>query len=148
MLRNRSRAVKRQSVMADHNSVPASKSKQTTSNSCFFGSPRFFNGFLSKGVISFEPVKEPASVLGFPRLSSFGTPFGYYDWNTVESPRAYSENKQFRIENTKIGLALMNEEKSLDHNLESPKPNSSRRICSPFTLLCIFEYVYCNLLFN
>ena len=115
MLRNRSRAVTKQSLMADHNSVPASKSKQTASNSSFFGSPRFFNRFFPKGVTNFEPVKKPASVLGSPRISNFGSSFGYYD-NMIKSPRAGCENKEISTENMKIGLALINDEKSLDQN--------------------------------
>lgn len=131
MLRNRSRAVTKQSLMADHNSVPASKPKQTTPISSFLGSPRFFNGFFSKGVTSFEPVNKPTLLLESPRISNFGNPFGYYDRNMVKSPRAATENKQFTIENTKIGLALinsLNDEKSPDHSLNSTKTNSCTRV--------------------
>lgn len=130
MLRNRSRAVTKQSLMADHNSVPASKPKQTTPISSFLGSPRFFNGFFSKGVTSFEPVNKPTSMLESPRISNFGTPFGFYDRNTVKSPGAATENKQFAVDDTKIGLALinsLNDEKSPDHNKKFSRQNSCTR---------------------
>lgn len=128
MLRNRSRAVTKQSLMADHNSVPATKPKPISS---FFGSPRFFNGFFSKGVTSFEPVNKPTSMLESPRISYFGSPFGYYDRNMAKSPRSATENKPFTNENAKIGLAFinsMNDEKSVDHNLNSTKPKLKIRI--------------------
>lgn len=131
MLRSRSRTVTtKQSLMADHNSVPSSKPKQTTPISSFFGSPRFFNGYFSKGVTNFEPVTKPTSIFDSPRISSFGTPFGYYDQNMIKSPRAATENKQFS-ENTKNGLALinsLNDEKSPDHNLNFTKPNCCTRV--------------------
>ncbi|KAL8100794.1 hypothetical protein AgCh_032875 [Apium graveolens] len=127
MLRNRSRAVTKQSLMADHNSVPASKPKQTTPISSFFGSPRFFNGFFSKGVTSFEPVNKPTLMLESPRFSNFGTPFGFYDRNTVKCPRAATENKQFMIEDTKIGLALINDDQSSDHYKKFSRQNSCTR---------------------
>lgn len=65
-----------------------------------------------------------------PRISNFGTPFDYYDRNMIKSPKAATENKQFTVENTKTGLAIINsldDEKSLDHNINSSRPNSCTR---------------------
>lgn len=134
MLRNRSRNLTtKQSLMADHNSVPSPRSNQTKRISSFFGSPRFFNGFFSKGssnISDAETVMSPTSILlDSKTVSNFGNPFGYYyDQNMSRSQKTSStENKHFneKLDSKGICVALIdstNDEKNHDSsNFTKPK---------------------------
>lgn len=132
MLRNRSRTVtSKPSLMADHNSVPSPRPNQTTPVSSFFGSPRFLNGFFTKGVTDFESVMSPTSIVDSKKIQNFGNPFGY-DQNQSISPKKSTENKHLNeiLDCKRIGLALidsLNDEKNLG-NFNSIQQKSSRKV--------------------
>ncbi|KZV25448.1 hypothetical protein F511_17226 [Dorcoceras hygrometricum] len=109
MLSNRSRAVaSKQTLMADQsNSLLSPTRTPTTPISSFLGSPRFFNGFLTKNLSDGEAnVMSPTSILDPKVSSSFVNPFGY-DTNLSNPPSKHEQEA--------IGLALVdsiNEEKN------------------------------------
>ncbi|KAG8389327.1 hypothetical protein BUALT_Bualt02G0217800 [Buddleja alternifolia] len=108
MLRNRSRAVtsKQASLMADHNNTSMLSSPTTTTPiSSFLGSPRFFNGFLTKNISDSENntlTMSPTSILDTKNSSTFVNPFGF-DRNLPKSP----ENNNKKSEPGAIGLAMI-----------------------------------------
>lgn len=123
MLRNRSRAVTKQSpIMADHQASPLSpptSQNPTRSISSFLASPRFFNGgFFPKNL-------SPISILDTDKhLCNFaGSPFGFSKnpekpTKVVEKIKHPSEN--FGSEGIALALALIEE-------------NSNDNICKPNT---------------
>ncbi|KAI3460889.1 hypothetical protein Pfo_017552 [Paulownia fortunei] len=125
MLRNRSRAVtSKQALMADQTSLLSPTKNPTTPISSFLGSPRFFNGLLTKNLSDAETtVMSPTSILDTKNSSSFVNPFGY-DRNLSKPPTPSPEinNSCNKSEPEAIGLALIDsltEEKS-DGNFSKP----------------------------
>lgn len=125
MLRNRSRAVAgKQNRMTDHGSLPSPNQNQTTPISSFLGSPRFFNGFLTRSMSDVGSQSSPTSILDskpFTNLSS--NPFGY-DKNFFSVTNNTSENgRHINYEKTDaIGLALIDDEKDYN-NISKPESN-------------------------
>lgn len=123
MLRNRSRTVtSKQALMADQNSFPAPDTKSFTKQTpSYLGSPRFFNGLLSKiisdsenTVISQSSVLDPKNSPTFvnQNLSSTSSPV----------PEIISKGSGIKLEQEAIGLALIdsiNEQKT-DEKFSKP----------------------------
>lgn len=115
LLRNRSRAVTKSALMADHSSQPSPKSNQNYSTtipfpSLIFGSPKFRDHFTLKCLSGSEALRSPTSILDTRALSPFGNnPFSY---ETIVSPRMHSSEKGSswdKIVSKGIGLALAGE---------------------------------------
>uniref|UniRef100_A0A5B6YG64 FLZ-type domain-containing protein n=1 Tax=Davidia involucrata TaxID=16924 RepID=A0A5B6YG64_DAVIN len=126
MLRNGSRAVtSKQAIMADHSSLPSSSSQNHTRPiSSFFGSPRFFHGFLAKAPSETETMS-PTSILDSKPFYAIANPFGY-DNKMSKFHHTLSENKHCweNSDSKGIGLALidsLNDEKTCDN---FSKPNT------------------------
>ncbi|XP_073144618.1 FCS-Like Zinc finger 8-like [Henckelia pumila] len=125
MLGNRSRAVaSKQALMADQsNSLLSPTKTPTTPISSFLGSPRFFNGFLSKNLSDAEAnVMSPTSILDPKVSSSFVNPFGYD--TSLSSPPIKQEQEA-------IGLAL------IDSIIEE-KNNDDGNFSKPLSRLVLF----------
>lgn len=125
MLRNRSRAVtSKQALMADQTSLLSPNKNPSTPISSFLGSPRFFNGLLTKTLSDPETtLMSPTSILDTKNSSSFVNPFGY-DRNLPkpQTPSPEIINSCNKSEPEAIGLALIDsliEEKS-DGNFSKP----------------------------
>ncbi|KAL1351519.1 hypothetical protein HN51_015438 [Arachis hypogaea] len=123
LLRNRSRAVTKPSLMADH----SSSSQQSSQNQSFskrtipslFGSPKFIRDFTSK-CLSLSPppptesLRSPTSILDARAVSpfAFGNPFSHEN-NTKKNctqtvhQNASSENTASADDSRGIGLALV-----------------------------------------
>ncbi|KAM7521609.1 hypothetical protein LguiA_011511 [Lonicera macranthoides] len=113
MLRNRSKTVttKQQPLMADQNSLPSPTQDQTRPISSFFGSPRFLNGFLTKGVSDPEVSMSPTSILDNKQFSNFvKNPFGH-DKKLTKPTNTSPENTHIykKLDSQGIGLALVDE---------------------------------------
>lgn len=127
MLRNRSREVackQTRSSMTDPCSLPSPKQNQTVPISSFLGSPRFFNGFLTRTVSDVENQSSPTSILD-RSFSNLNHPFGYENKNLFSLSNTTLENGKHIYEKIDgIGLALidsLSDEKE-DENIN--KPNS------------------------
>ncbi|KAI3760112.1 hypothetical protein L1987_50502 [Smallanthus sonchifolius] len=125
MLRNRSRAITKQSpIMADHQA--SSRSSPTTpdptrSISTFLGSPRFFNGFFSPKILS------PTSILETNKqICNFaGNPFRFT--KNPENPTKIYEGNKHKSENFDSGgIALVLVQENPNGNICN-KPNTSSR---------------------
>lgn len=127
MLRNRSRAVtSKQALMADQTSLLSPTKNPSSPISSFLGSPRFFNGFLSKNLFDAEiTAMSPTSILDTKNSSSFVNPFGCdrnLSKSQTPSPEINSTNKP---ETEAIGLALIDtiiEEKTDGNDGKFSKP--------------------------
>ncbi|KAG5043520.1 hypothetical protein AAZX31_03G137700 [Glycine max] len=136
LLRNRSRAVTKPGLMADHstqNSSPNQNYAKTIIPS-LFGSPKFrdfTNKCLSSGT---EALRSPTSILDARALSpfAFGSPF-----STLPN-KSSSQNRTWDKPDSKggIGLALVgalkDEDTSISHNSEPNKGNVLLRVKIPF----------------
>ncbi|KAL8548285.1 hypothetical protein ACS0TY_007563 [Phlomoides rotata] len=114
MLRNRSRAVtSKQALMADQTSFHSPTKTPSSPISSFLGSPRFFNGFLSKNLFDSE---SPTSILDAKNSPNFVNPFGLE--RSLSKPRAPSPepNSANKTESEAIGLALI--DSIIDENLD------------------------------
>ncbi|KAL4558754.1 hypothetical protein LXL04_036956 [Taraxacum kok-saghyz] len=130
MLRNRSRAVTKQSpIMADHQASPLSpptSQNPTRSISYFLGSPRFFNGGLLPKSLS------PTSILDTKKqLCNFaGNPFGFS--KTPKKPTKIVEKIKHPAENfgsEGIALALVLIDENSNNNICKPK-TTTRKLLS------------------
>ncbi|KAM7506698.1 hypothetical protein LguiA_017151 [Lonicera macranthoides] len=121
LLRNRYRKISgKQALMADQSSVKSPTQNQTSPVSSFLGSPRFFNGFLTKGLSDTQSSITPTSILD-TKLFSNANPFGY-DKNPSKSTTSFSGNKHpsDKLDSEAIGLALIDEKVNEDLS----KPNN------------------------
>jgi len=117
LLRNRSRAVTKPNLMADHSSQQSSNNQNCAKKTIpsLFGSPKFIRDFNTTNNISSlsEALKSPTSILDTRMLSPYG--FGYplfYDNKIQTVP-----NKTFSSRG--IGLALignLKDDDSIDEN--------------------------------
>ncbi|KAD6120022.1 hypothetical protein R6Q59_026141 [Mikania micrantha] len=127
MLRNRSRAVTKQSpIMADHQASSRSSAAAqdpTRSFSSFLGSPRFFNGFFSPKNLS------PTSTLDTNKqfCNFIGSPFRF-DKNPEKPPKFFEKN-QHKSENFDSGgIALVLVKENPNGNICNKHNTSSRKI--------------------
>ncbi|CAJ1969335.1 unnamed protein product [Sphenostylis stenocarpa] len=123
LLRNRSRAVTKPSLMGDHSSQPCpNQSYKRTIPSLF--SPKF-RDFSVKCLSGAEALRSPTSILDTRALTPFGNPLSYEKKiETFGSPRIPSENRS-SWDSKGIGLALVGalKDEPLPHN--STKPSSA-----------------------
>ncbi|XP_071716208.1 FCS-Like Zinc finger 8-like [Rutidosis leptorrhynchoides] len=132
MLRNRSRAVTKQSpIMTDHQPSslsPGNTQNPTRSISSFLGSPRFFNGFFSPKTIS------PTTILNTNnQIFNFGAnPFRFS--KTPEKPtKIFSKfkHKSEKADSEGIALALDLLQDNHNDNIIYNKPKSNLKIQVP-----------------
>ncbi|MFS7975792.1 putative Zf-FLZ domain-containing protein [Helianthus anomalus] len=124
MLRNRSRAVTKQSpIMADHQTRSAPNTPNPTrSLSSFLGSPRFFNGFFSPKNLS------PTSILDTDKqiFNFAGNPFRFS--KNPEKPTKEFEKFQHKSENFDSGgIALVLDQGNHNNGNIISKPNATSR---------------------
>lgn len=105
LLRNRSRAVTKPSLMGDHSSQPSpNQSYRRTIPSLF--SPKF-RDFSIKCLSGAEALRSPTSILDTRALTPFGSPFSHEKKiETFAPPRVPSENRT-SWDSKAIGLALV-----------------------------------------
>lgn len=145
LLRNRSRAVSKPGLMADHSSQqPPNQNYAKTIIPSLFGSPKFrdfTNKCLSSGT---EALRSPTSILDARALSSpfaFRNPFSTVP-NKTSSPNRTSWDKP---DSKGVGLALVGSLKDNDnticHNSEPNKGNVLLRVKIPFeTQTCVDDF--------
>ncbi|KAL2953021.1 hypothetical protein AAZX31_19G143800 [Glycine max] len=134
LLRNRSRAVTKPGLMADHGTQNSPNQNYAKTIPSLFGSPKFrdfTNKCLSSGT---EALRSPTSILDARALSpfAFGNPFSTLP-NKTSSPNRTSWDKP---DSKGIGLALVGALKDDDnpicHNSEPKKGNVLLRVRIPF----------------
>ncbi|KAK7277628.1 hypothetical protein RJT34_22643 [Clitoria ternatea] len=105
LLRNRSRAVTKPSLMSDHSSQPCPNQNHKRTVPSLFGSPNF-RDITVKCLSGAEAMKSPTSILDTRALSPFGNPLSH---EAIVSPRKNSENRSSRdmVDSGGIGLALV-----------------------------------------
>lgn len=135
MLRNRSRAVtSKQALMADQTSFLSPTKNPSSPISSFLGSPRFFNGFLSKNLFDSEITSmSPTSILDTKNSPNFVNPFGLernLSKHRTPSPEPNSAN---RTETEAIGLALI--DSIIDDNLDE---NDGKFSNKPINRMALF----------
>lgn len=99
LLRNRSRAVTKTGLTADHSSRPSPKQNYAKAIPSLFGSPKFIRELTGKCVSGAEALRSPTSILDRRALS----PFGYEAISTTKK----SLCKRDKINSKGIGLALL-----------------------------------------
>lgn len=134
LLRNRSRAVSKPGLMADHSSQQPPNQNYAKTIPSLFGSPKFrdfTNKCLSSGT---ESLKSPTSILDARALSlsfAFGNPFSTIP-NKTSSPNRTTWDKP---DSKGIGLALVgalkDDDDTICHNSESNKGNVLLRVKIP-----------------
>ncbi|XP_075524152.1 FCS-Like Zinc finger 8-like [Primulina tabacum] len=125
MLRNRSRIVtSKQALMAEQNSLPSTDTKKQTPS--YLGSPRFFNGLLSKIISDSENIVDsPRSVLDPQKSPDFvRTILSEKNLSSTLSslPEIISNGSGIILEPKAFGLALIdsiNEQKT-DEKISKP----------------------------
>ncbi|KAK4273110.1 hypothetical protein QN277_021572 [Acacia crassicarpa] len=99
LLRNRSRAVTKTGLMADHSSQPSPKQNYARAIPSLFGSPKFIRELTGKCVSGTEALRSPTSILDTRALA----PFGY---EGISTPKKRSCPKD-KTDSKGIGLALL-----------------------------------------
>ncbi|XP_059625888.1 FCS-Like Zinc finger 8-like [Cornus florida] len=127
MLRNRSRAVtskQKQPNMAEN--ISPSQNHTRPPISSFFGSPRFFSGFLGNGHSETETTMSPTSILDCKTSPTFANPFGYDRNLSKFSNTTLSEDRRSWESSSDpkgIGVALIDshgDETAHDDNISKP----------------------------
>lgn len=118
MLRNRSRAVTKQSLMGEQ----SPKQNFTTTIPSLFGSPNYrdFHFTSKKCLNGNEALISPTSILDTRALSPFGNPFSYDNKNNKASSSSWD-----KVDSKIIGLALVGALKD-----ESFNQNSDNKLCN------------------
>ncbi|OIW06737.1 hypothetical protein TanjilG_11462 [Lupinus angustifolius] len=102
LLRNRSRAVTKPALVADH----TAQSSKTNPFQCLFGSPKFID-FTFKCLSGGDALRSPTSILDTRALlCSFGNPFSYESSSQSTQKRSSWD----KIDSKGIGLALVKDE--------------------------------------
>ncbi|KAI4301236.1 hypothetical protein L6164_034532 [Bauhinia variegata] len=124
LLRNRSRAMTKPTLMADHShsSQPSSNQNYTRAIPSFFDSPKF-RDFAIKCLSGAEALKSPTSILDTRTLfNPFGNPFSYNKSETISQKITSENNSSWHQNDSKgIGLALVDALKD-----EPTQENSSK----------------------
>lgn len=106
LLRNRSRAVTKPALMADHSSQPSQQNYARAIPSSLFGSPKF-REWTNNCVSGTEALRSPTSILNTRALNPFvNNPFSYDTTEAVSSPNK-SLHSWDKIDSEGIGLALV-----------------------------------------
>ncbi|KAK7393519.1 hypothetical protein VNO78_22077 [Psophocarpus tetragonolobus] len=122
LLRNRSRAVTKPSLMGDHSSQPCPNQKYKRSIPSLF-SPKF-RDFTVKCLSGAEALRSPTSILDNRALSPFGNPLSHdKKIEATTSPRMPSENRS-SWDSKSIGLALVGTLKDESVTENSAKPSN------------------------
>lgn len=109
MLRKSSRsASNKQVIMADYNSLPSPSDNSRKISSSFFGSPRLFTCFATKGFPDTESIMSPTSILDSKPFSAFRNPFwSDSNSNTPRSPKPESRVHWQKPDSKGVGLGLV-----------------------------------------
>lgn len=118
LLRNRSRAVTKTGLMADHSSQPSPKQNYARAIPSLFGSPKFIRELTEKFVFHTEALRSPTSILDTRAL----TPFGY---EAISRPKR-SKSLKDKINSKGIGLALLD---APDNDKNSVKGSNNNVLC-------------------
>ncbi|KAI4349490.1 hypothetical protein L6164_010073 [Bauhinia variegata] len=129
MLRNRSRAVTKPTLMADHSASSQSSNNQNCNRAIpsFFDSTKF-RDFIVKCHSGTEALTSPTSILDTRAFfTSLGNPF-YYKKSKIISPKITAENKSSREQKVSkgIGLALVDALKDELTEDNSSKPRNGK----------------------
>ncbi|KAJ1433093.1 Zf-FLZ domain [Sesbania bispinosa] len=125
LLRNRSRAVTKPGLMADHTSQPSPNQNCARTIPSLFGSPKF-RDFTNKCLLGTESLKSPTSILDTRPISpfGFGNPFSYDTTQTVPlKTSSDSRNSWDKKDSKGIGLALVGALKDESFVENSAEPN-------------------------
>ncbi|TKY52640.1 hypothetical protein E2542_SST24162 [Spatholobus suberectus] len=121
LLRNRSRAVTKPSLMGDHSSQPCPNQNYKRTIPSLF-SPKF-RDFTVKCLSGAEALRSPTSILDTRVLSPFGNPLSQDNKSeTIIAPRVHSENRS-SWDSKGIGLALVGALKDEPVVKSSAKPS-------------------------
>ncbi|XP_028804158.1 protein MARD1-like [Neltuma alba] len=115
LLRNRSRAVTKTGLMADHSSQPSPKQNYARAIPSLFGSPKFITELTGKCVSGTEALRSPTSILDTRAL----TPFGY---EAISTPKK-SSSPNDKMDSKGIGLALLDATENGHTDQNSAKGN-------------------------
>ncbi|XP_023773017.1 FCS-Like Zinc finger 8 [Lactuca sativa] len=126
MLRNRSRAVTKQSpIMADHQASslsPPTPQNPTRSISSFLGSPRFFNGgFLPKNLSPTSILDTNKQLINFP-----GNPFGFSKNPEKATKVVEKKHPSEKVGSEGIALALVLIQENSNDNICKPGTTSRK----------------------
>ncbi|TKY44481.1 hypothetical protein E2542_SST31591 [Spatholobus suberectus] len=139
LLRNRSRAVSKPALMADHSSQQSPNQNYARTIPSLFGSPKF-RDFTNKCLSGTEALRSPTSILDARALSSpfaFGNPFSTLPHKTSSHNRSSWDKPNSKG----IGLALVGALKDDDdndpirYNSEASKGNVLLRVKSHLMIL-------------
>ncbi|KAJ1405171.1 Zf-FLZ domain [Sesbania bispinosa] len=128
LLRNRSRAVTKPSLMGDHSSQPSPNQNYARTIPSLFGSPKF-RDFTIKCLSGAEALRSPTSILDTRALSPFGNPFSHEKRiEAISSPRMHSENRSSwdKVDSQGLGLALVGALKDEPFHENSAKPTNKK----------------------
>ncbi|XP_027368014.1 protein MARD1-like [Abrus precatorius] len=126
LLRNRSRAVTKPSLMGDHSSLPCPNQNFARTVPSIFGSPKF-RDFTVKCLSGAEALRSPTSILDTRALSPFGHHLLHENkTESIISPRMHSEKRSSweKMDSKGIGLALVGALKDEPIHQNSAKPSS------------------------
>ncbi|XP_061359094.1 protein MARD1-like [Gastrolobium bilobum] len=126
LLRNRSRAVTKPSLMGDKSSQPSPNQNYARTIPSLFGSPKF-RDFTMKRLSGSEALRSPTSILDTRALSPNGNPFSYENrTEAMISPRMQSEKRSSweKMDSQGIGLALVGALKDETFDDNSAKPSN------------------------
>ncbi|XP_020526224.1 uncharacterized protein LOC18421374 isoform X1 [Amborella trichopoda] len=128
MLRKRSRAVSsKPNLMADYVSDTASVTEKFNkpSSSSFFGSPRLFTGFGTKGFSESDTATSPTSILDSKPFTGFGSHF-WPDTKQLSSPRSNFEQRRAleKMDSKGIGLGIVDSLTTENNDKDSKKPDA------------------------
>lgn len=113
--------------MTDYNSLPSPMENPRKTSSSFFGSPRLFTCFATKGFPDTESMMSPTSILDSKPFSAFRNPF-WSDSNssTPKSPKPESRVHFQKLDSKGVGLGLV--DALIDEKSESKELNSVSRM--------------------
>ncbi|CAK8543482.1 unnamed protein product [Lathyrus sativus] len=120
LLRNRSRAVTKPNLMADHSSQQSSNNQNCAKKSIpsLFNSPKLFRDFTNNNTTLSEALKSPTSILDTRTLLLSPYAFGKSLFHDKKIQTVSNKNFSSRS----IGLALIGNDDSVDEN-DSVEPN-------------------------
>ncbi|KAM3249001.1 FCS-Like Zinc finger 8 isoform X1 [Capsicum annuum] len=114
--------------MADYSSIPSPTAENSRKLcSSFFGSPRLFTCFATKGFPDSESIMSPTSILDSKPFSAFRNPFwSDSNSNTPRSPKPESRVHFQKLDTKGVGLGLV--DALIDEKSDSKELNSVSRM--------------------
>lgn len=128
MLKKSSRISSNKVIMADYGSIPSPTDNCRKTSSSFFGSPRLFTGFATKGFPDTESIMSPTSILDSSKpISAFRNPFwSDSNSNTPRSPKPDSRVHWEKLDSKGVGLGLV--DALIDEKSDSKELNPVSRM--------------------